>query len=153
MTVAALAALALIPLADSGSGIPVWLSAGIVVATGVVATFTSAWFGLRPVEPGQWRLYQGNAIFRSALGLDPTIIASILALVAGPWWLIPIGVTISVFSLARSVPGSDDYERHQRIWLDRHAMPATDVWGTADPEAIPPWEDPEGGHGHGLHDH
>jgi hypothetical protein len=64
-----------------------------------------------------------------------------------------LGILLAVPGLLATMPGPADFVRHVELWFEVGDLPDDGVWGTAGPGEIPPWEDPDGGHGHGIGPH
>ena len=132
---------------------PEWLPALIVVASAGFAIFAVFFQRIRPVAPGSMRGYQRVVMRRVGYALIPAALGAMLYIASGHWSAVLVGASLSLPCLLFAVPNQDDFIRHQEIWNERLPLPPTKVWGTADPDSIPPWEDPDGGHGHGIGHH
>lgn len=152
-----LAVVALIAIAIAAGGrqtsIPAWLTGVIVGGVGVVTLFTVHFWRIRPVPPGWIKMYGRITFSRLFLASIPAIVGFTLFLIVGHVPAVIIGAIGSIISLTATIPTATDYERHQELWDEKLPIPRASLWGTADPQAIPPWEDPDGGHGHGFHEH
>jgi hypothetical protein len=132
---------------------PAWLPMVIVLAVGAFSIFTVLFQRIRPVAPGSVRGYRKVIARRVWYSVIPALVGIILYAVSGHWSAVLLGAIATLACIAFAFPSQDDFMRHQEIWNERLPVPPTKVWGTADPDDIPPWEDPDGGHGHGYGTH
>ena len=132
---------------------PVWLPVVIVIATGIYAIFAVFFQRIRPVAPGNLRKYARVAWRRFGFSVIPAVVGLVLFTATGHWVAALVGMLLAVPGLVFAAPNQDDYLRHQEIWVERLPLPAQQVWGTASRDETPPWEDPDGGHGHGIGHH
>jgi hypothetical protein len=135
------------------SAAPQWLPAVIVVATGIFSIVAVFFQRIRPVAPGSVRAYRRVVGKRAWYSVLPAVFGAILYVASGHWSAILLGAVLSLPGLLFSLPRQDDFIRHQEIWNERLPLPPSRVWGTAKADDIPPWEDPDGGHGHGFGPH
>ena len=137
----------------SRSNAPAWLPITIVVVIGAFSIFTVFFQRIRPVAPGSIRGYRKVIARRVWYSVIPAIVGMVLFAVTGHPSAVLVGALVALPCLAFSIPTQNDFIRHQEIWNERLPLPPSKVWGTADPDAIAPWEDPDGGHGHGYGTH
>lgn len=130
-----------------------WFPAFIVLASATFAMFAVFYQRIRPVAPGNIGQYRSAVAKRAAYALIPAYFGVALYVLTGLWATTLLGTVFAMPGLFFSIPSQDDFIRHQEIWNERLPMPVKAVWGTADRDAIPPWEDADGGHGHGIGHH
>ncbi|NNF62941.1 MAG: hypothetical protein HKN07_01670 [Acidimicrobiia bacterium] len=129
---------------------PPWLDAGVIVGVGAYTYFAARFWRIRPLPPTALDQYAATVAVKTAFALAPAIVAVTLRSLGGNTAALIVGLSISGFVAMATRPSPNDLARHQALWTEVGFTSTDDVWGTADPDAIPPWEDPDGGHGHEL---
>ncbi len=129
---------------------PAWLAALLVGGIGIATSFTVRWWRIRPIPIGAIWDYAETVGLRMFVALLPAAAGFLGGIGSASSTVALLGAGFAAFGLWSAVPSAVDYARHQALWVEFGEMPHDHVWGTADPDAIPPWEDPDGGHGHEL---
>jgi len=143
--------IAVVAVIFGGDGsVPGWLGLIVTVLAGIIAAFSVRWYRNRPIEIGDWKTYQQTTIVRFAIAIDPAVIGAVLTFVGDSPWPAVVGGILSIVGLALAPVSNDDYIRHQIIYIDENVEVPAEKWGTADPDAVPPWDILEEGHGHGM---
>lgn len=138
---------------DVGGHLEPWLAGIVVAAVGVPVLFVVRYYLRRPLERHGLRDYAVTVLFRAATALAPAVAGFVVFVASGPLWLALAGTGFALVALAWTVPSQADYARHRGLATDVAPHPPDEVWGNVPEGYVAPWEDPEGGHGHGLHDH
>ena len=133
--------------------VPAWLGAAIVALVGLAAIVTVYFWRIRPIAPGAVNDYAKTVGLRVAIAVLPAAAGLAFSFVTGSWTVPLLGILLAVPGLIATVPSPADFDRHVELWFEVGDMPKDGVWGTADPHGIPPWEDQDGGHGHGIGTH
>ena len=135
---------------DANPMAPPWMAALIVGGIGIAASFTVRFWRIRPIPPGAIVDYAETVGLRMFVALLPAAAGFLGGVGSGSTTVALLGAAFAAFGLWSAVPTGRDYSRHQALWQEYGHIPHDHVWGSADPDAIPPWEDPDGGHGHEL---
>lgn len=134
--------------------VPPWLDAAVIVGVGAYTFFAARFWRIRPTDPTELDQYIAVVAVKTAFALAPAIVAVTVRSLGGNTPALIVGLVISGVVAVATRPSHRDLARHQELWTEVGYTPTDDIWGTADPDAIPPWEDPDGGHGHELfHSH
>ena len=136
-------------LGGDGS-VPTWLGLIVVALVSVIAVFSVRWYHRRPIRVGDFHNYQGTAIVRLAIAADPAVVGAVMTFVTPSVWPAVVGFAATIASLALAPVSAGDYERHQKIFIEENAEVPAEVWNTADPSKVAPWDQLEEGHGHGM---
>ena len=131
-------------------GVPTWLGLLVVGGVGVISGFSVRWYRQRPIEVGRFDAYRQTALVRILIALDVSVIGAVMSLVGESTWPAVVGGMTSIVLLALAPVSDEDYERHQTAFIEQSEPPPEEVWNTADPEEVPPWDQLEEGHGHGM---
>ncbi|MBT8213489.1 MAG: hypothetical protein KJN71_10120 [Acidimicrobiia bacterium] len=149
------AALIVAVVATSGASVegslPTWYGWALVALMATWAVPTTMYWRIRPIAHGKVHDYRATIAIRIGVAVLPLVVALIFFAFSGSWGVVVFGAFATLVGLAASVPSATDFVRHRDLWDSPMSMPADHIWGSADPEALPPWEDPDD-HGHGLFD-
>jgi len=153
---AVVAALIATVVATSGisvdGSLPAWYGWGLVALTAIWAVPTTLFWRIRPIAHGKVHDYRATIAVRVAVAILPALVGIVFFSFSGSWGVLVLGALAAMVGLAASMPSSADFVRHRELWDHSAPMPADHVWGSAHPEELAPWEDPDD-HGHGLFDH
>jgi hypothetical protein len=150
-TVAGIAAfvMALVAALFGGGGsVPTWLGLIVTVGVGVLSAFSVRWFRRRPIPVGAFDAYRQTALVRFLIAIDPAVVGTIMSFAGESVWPAVVGAMIAVITLALAPASAEDYVRHQIISIEEAQQVPEEEWGIADPNAVPPWDQLEEGHGH-----
>ncbi|MEE8331771.1 MAG: hypothetical protein V3R84_08355 [Acidimicrobiia bacterium] len=131
-------------------GSPTWLGLIIVVGVGFISTFAVRWYRQRPIEVGHFDVYRQTVVVRLLIALAASVVGAVMSIVGESPWPAVVGGMTSIMALALAPVSAEDYDRHQRIFIEQSEPPPEEVWNTADPDAAAPWDVLEEGHGHGM---
>ena len=144
--------IAVVAVIFGGEGsVPTWLGLIVTVGVGMVAAFSARWYRRRPIDVGDFATYRQTIIVRWAIAIDSTVVGAVMSFVGESPWPAVVGGMITIVVLALAQVSEEDYMRHQIISIEGAQEVAEEEWGAADPQAVPPWDQLEEGHGHGMH--
>ena len=130
--------------------VPPWLDAAVIVGVGASTFFAARFWRIRPISPTAMDQYAAAVAVRTAFALAPASVAVTVRSLGGNAPALIAALAISGVVAVATRPSANDHARHQAQWTEVGFTSTDGVWRTADPDAIPPWEDPDGGHGHEL---
>lgn len=129
---------------------PPLIDAAVVLGVGAYSLFAGRYWRIRPIAPGAFDDYVTTKAVQSGFAFAAALVGIAVRGLGGSSAALIVGIAISVIIVAFTRPSSADMARHEALWIAVGETRAAELWGTADPDAIPPWEDPDGGHGHEL---